>query len=163
MPFETILADPIEIRFRDNPGRPARRAGIEREEVGPGGMEDETDAVSVDDLDRLHPLVQQLGRSPLVAQEAESHILGGERIAVVEGQALTQLEFIGQPVLALRSGFRQTSGHIVAHQGFDQRVMQGVGEHERRGDSSGIGRTEIGGGDHRERGPHADRRDQADR
>jgi hypothetical protein len=61
MLFEAVLANLLEIRFGDNPGRSGRGGGVERKEVGSGGMEYETDAMSIDDLDRFHSLVQQLG------------------------------------------------------------------------------------------------------
>jgi len=39
---------------------------MEGQEVGPGGMEHEADAIGIDYLDRLHPRVQQCGRGTLI-------------------------------------------------------------------------------------------------
>ena len=87
------------------------------------------------------------GRSPRVAEEGEFHVLGGEGVAIVEGQTLPQLKFIHQPISTLRPGLRQAGGHMIAGQGFDQRVMEGIEKHKGGGDPGGLGRIEIGGGD----------------
>jgi hypothetical protein len=60
--------------------------------------------MGIDDLDRLHTVVQQLGRGALISEEAEVYILSGEGIPVVEHQAPPQLEFVDQPIGALRPG-----------------------------------------------------------
>jgi hypothetical protein len=44
-------------------------------------------AMRIDHLDSNRPVVQQLGGSATIAPEAERHVFGGERIAVVEGRA----------------------------------------------------------------------------
>ena len=147
VPLEAIVADLLKIRFGDNPGRPGGGGGVERQEVRPGGMEHETEALGIDDLDRLHPVVQQLGRGALIAEEAEVHILGGEGSPVVEHQALPQLEFVYQPIGALRPGLRQAGGQVIAGEGFDQRVMEGIQKHKGCRDPGRLGRIEIRGSD----------------
>ena len=49
----------------------------------------EAHLVRVDDLDRLDVLFQVCGARAFVALEAELHVLGRERIAVVEFHTLT--------------------------------------------------------------------------
>jgi hypothetical protein len=61
VPLKAIVADPLEIRFGDNPGRPSGGGGVERQEVRSGGLKHKTKAIGIDDLDRLHLFVQQLG------------------------------------------------------------------------------------------------------
>ena len=79
--------------------------------------------------------------------EAELHVLGGDGIAVVEAETLTQLELIDEPVRAFFPGLGHARGHIIAGQRLDQCIVQGVEEDERRADPRGLGGVEEGGGD----------------
>src|SRR5262249_62394124 len=86
--LEPLLAALLDVFLRDAPRRTGRRRRIEREKVGPGRVEHEAHAMRIDNLYSLHPLVQHLGRCAAIAVEAELHVLGRERIAVVELEAL---------------------------------------------------------------------------
>jgi hypothetical protein len=79
--------------------------------------------------------------------EAPLHVVGGERIAVVEVETLSQLELVHEPVRALLPGLRQARRHVVAGQRFDQRVVQRIEEHEGRSDPRSLGRLEERGRD----------------
>src|SRR5262245_47564997 len=103
--------------------------------------------MGIDDLNGLHLLVQQLGRGALVTEEAELHIFGGERRAIVEGQALTELELIDQSIRALCPRLRQAGRHIIPGERFEQRVMEGIQKHKGRCDPRRLGRIEIGRSD----------------
>ena len=108
-------------------------------------MQHKAQAMGIEDLDGLHLVVQELGRRPLVAAEAEVHILGGEGVPVVELHALPQRKFVHQPIRALRPGFCQAGGQGTAREGFDERVMKGIEKHKGGGEPGGLGRIEIGG------------------
>ena len=99
--LEAVLADFLEVFLGDDPGGAGGGAGVEHQEVRPRLVEHEADPVRIGDLDRLHPIVQELRRRAFVTHEAELHVLGGERIAVVEFEPLAQLELPGEPVRAL--------------------------------------------------------------
>ena len=101
-------------------------------------MEDEADAMRVDDVYSLDPIVQQLRRGASITQKAELHVLRREGVAVVEFQPLAQLELVHEPVRALLPRLGQAGRRVVAGQRFDQRVVQGVQEHERHADSGGL-------------------------
>ena len=145
--LEALLADLLDVLLGHDPGGAGGRRGIERQEVRPGRVQHEAHAVRVDDLHRLHPLVQELGRGAPVALEAELHVLGREGIAVVEPEALAQLELVHEPVRALLPGLGQARRHVVAGQRLDQRVVQRIEKHERRADPRGLGGIEKRGGD----------------
>src|SRR5215510_14480365 len=111
---------------------------VYREEVGPGRMQHDAEMGGIEDLDRLDPLVQLLGRDALVAQKAKLDVLRRERIAIMESEPRAQREFVDQPVRAFRPGGRQGGGHGIPRQGLEQRIMERVqkgqwGEPWRRG------------------------------
>ena len=96
--LEAVGADLLEVVFRGDPAGGARQRAVERHEIRPRLMQHEPHLVRVDDHDLLHLLVQL---RPFRALEAEHHVLGGERVAVVEFHALAQGEFVVALVLAL--------------------------------------------------------------
>ena len=114
MLLEPLVAHPFDIGFGHDPGRAADHGGVDREEVGPGGVEHEAQAMGIEDLDGLHLLVEQRGEDSLVADEAIVHVFRGERIAIVKGHPLAQGEVIGQPIRAFRPGCRQGGGQGIA-------------------------------------------------
>src|SRR5262245_30731574 len=126
MPLKALVADPLDVLFGDNPSRPADHGGIDDEEVGPGGVEHDTQVMGVDDLDGLDPRVQLLGREALVAPEAKLDVLRRARIAIVEGEPGAQRDVVDQPVRAFRPGGRQGGGHEIGRQGLEQRIMERV-------------------------------------
>jgi hypothetical protein len=65
-----------------------------------------------------------------VTYEGKLDILGGEGIAIVERQSLTQFKFVHPLIVAHRPGLRQTEGHGVIGHGLDEGVMQGITEPE---------------------------------
>ena len=100
--------------------------------------------VGIDDLHLPNSLMEDLG---FIAQKAEFHILGGERVAIVEPQPLAQLEFIDQVIVALRPGFCEAGGHRVIGHRPDERVMQSIAEPEgSEADHGHLCRIEPGGG-----------------
>src|SRR5439155_1522016 len=83
------------------------RRAVERHEVGPRLLEAEANALGIDDLDRGHPGLERGGAATLVALERELHVVGGQRLAVVEPQALAQHELVAEPVLRDRPRLRR--------------------------------------------------------
>jgi hypothetical protein len=95
---KALVADLADVRLRHHdPGRGGRRV-VEGHEVGPGLFQVEADGERVDDLDLAHASLELVGPRALVAVVAELHVLGGDGIAVVELEAASQLELVGQPV-----------------------------------------------------------------
>ena len=87
--MKALVADLSEILFGNDPPHAAGQGGVDGEEVGPGRVEHKAHVMGIDDLDGLHLRVQELGRDPLVAPEAIFDVFRRERIAIVEGHALT--------------------------------------------------------------------------
>ena len=144
---ESLLADLLDVLLGHDPRRAGGRSGIEDQEVGPRRVKNEADAMRVDDVHGLDPVVQRLRGGAPIAQEAELHVLRREGVAVVELQPLAQLELVHEAVRALLPGLGQTGRHVIAGQRLHQRVVQGVEEHERHADSRGLGGIEKRQGD----------------
>jgi hypothetical protein len=113
----------------------------------------EADTVAVDDADLADLLLEDLGA--LGPVEAELHILGGERIAVVEPEPLAQLELVGLLIGADRPGLGQAGREMVAGHRLHQRVVQRVHHPERREHADDLGGIEpLGRECHVERPAH---------
>src|SRR5262249_22657766 len=123
-----------------------RHRAVEGHEVWPGLFEVEAHQVGIDHLDLRDLLPEERSALATVAFEAEFDILGSERIAVVEGDALTQLELVCQTILTLAPGFGQAGRHGVAGHRLDQRIVQGIEKQERR-NRDGFGRVKVRGSD----------------
>jgi hypothetical protein len=147
LPLESSLADLLDVLLGDDPRRPGGRCGVEHEEVRPGLVQRESHAVRVDDIHRLHPVVQQLGRGAAVSLEAELHVVGREGVAVVKLEPLAQLEVVGEPVGALAPGLGQARRHVVAGQRLDERVVERVEEREGGAEPRRLGGVEKRGRD----------------
>ena len=104
--LETVGSDLLEIFLRRDPARAARERAIERHEIRPRFVQNKAHRVRIDRDDLLHLLVQF---GALRAPEAEDHVIGGERVAVMEFEALAQLEFVAELVRALASRTRRGS------------------------------------------------------
>ena len=128
MLLEAVGADLLEVVLGGDPAGGARQRAVERHEVRPRLMQHELHLVRVDDHDLLHLFLEL---RPLRALEAELHVLGGERVAVVEFHALAQGEFVDEPILAHRPGFREAVRHEVSGHRLYQRVVQRVQHPER--------------------------------
>src|SRR4029453_9354007 len=142
LPAEAVLADLLDVLLWNDPGGAGGRRRVEEQEVRPRPVEREPHAQRIDDVDRLHPVVQQLGGSALVALEGELHVVGREWIAVVELETRAELELVDEPVRALLPRLREAGRHVVAGQRLDQRVVHRVQEDERRPDARRLGRIE---------------------
>ena len=150
--LEAVVAHSLDVLLRHHPARAADERAIERHEVGPGLVQLEAHAVRIDDRDLPHLVVQDL-RS-LGAMEAELHVLGGERIAVVELEPLTQLELVDALIRAHRPGFGQARRHEIAGHGFHERVVDRVEDPERREPLELAGVEPHGRQGHVQRPPH---------
>src|SRR5262245_26091840 len=69
---------------------------------------------------------------PFARAKLKLHVLGRERIAVVELQPLAQLELVGELIGADRPGFGEARRHLVAGHRLHQRVVERVEDPERR-------------------------------
>ena len=125
---EAVVADLLDIVLRHDPAGGADQRSVIGHEIRPRLLQDELHRVRIDDLDLLHLFADQ---RRLRALEAEFHVLGGERVAVMELDALAQLEFVGELVRALGPRFRQARRHRVARHRLHQRVVQRVQDPER--------------------------------
>jgi hypothetical protein len=67
----------------------------------------------------------------VVAIEAEFHILGGERVAVMKGDPPAQPELIRQTVFTRAPGLGQAGGLRIAGHGLHQGIVQGVEKQKR--------------------------------
>jgi hypothetical protein len=105
----------------------------------------EAHPVRIDDLHLADFLLQDL---EFVAQEAKLDILGGEGVAIVELEPLTELKFVHPLVIAHCPVLCQAEGHGVAGHGLDEGVMQGITKPEgRTAHCRHLPRIEPGGGD----------------
>ena len=95
---EAVVAHLLHVLLGHDPACPGRERAVEGHDVGPRLVQLEAHPVGGDDRHLPDLLLEDLG--PLGAQEAELHVLGGERIAVVEPEALAQLELVGALIRA---------------------------------------------------------------
>jgi hypothetical protein len=113
----------------------------------------ESYAVGIDDLHVADLLLEDPGA--LGAIEAELHVLGGEWIAVVELEALAQLELVDPLIGAERPRLGQARRHDVAGHGLHERVVERILDPERGDEPQHLSRIEPGRGDrHVERPAH---------
>src|SRR5207245_1475881 len=98
---EAVRPDLREIFLGRDPARGARERAVKRHTIGPRFVQSETHRVRIDRDDLPHLLMQLY---TLRAREAEDHVIGGERVAVMEFYAFAQLELITQLVRALGPG-----------------------------------------------------------
>ena len=133
--LEALIAHPLDILLRHDPARAAHQRSVEGHEVGPRIVQVEAHPVGIDDR-HLPDLVVEDLRS-LGPVEAEPHVLGGERVAIVEFQSLAELEFIDALVRTHRPRLGEAGGHQVAGHGLDQRVVDGI-EHPERGETADL-------------------------
>jgi hypothetical protein len=96
--------------------------------------------VTVDDDDLARLLLEDL--RALGPPEAELHVLGGERVAVVELQPLPELELVGALVRAHRPRLGQAGRQVVARHRLHERVVHGVHDPERGEHADDLGRIE---------------------
>ena len=96
----------------------------------------------IDDLDLLDARLQRLGPGPLVALEAKLHVLGGDRVAVVELEPAAELELVDPPVRAFLPRLRQARAHLLPRQRAKQRIVDRIEQPERGDLGRGGGRVE---------------------
>src|SRR5262245_45174917 len=105
--LEAGVTDLFDIFLRDDPPSTAG-ARIEGQKVGPRLVELEADASSIGCFDRRHLLLDQSLIGAAVALEGELDVLGGDRLAIVEFDAITEHEVPAQSVLRRRPRLRET-------------------------------------------------------
>src|SRR5262249_48351460 len=144
--LERLVADALDVLLRHDPGSTAGQRAIERHEVGKGLVQVKAHAVRTHDLDVAHLVLEDLADlRPLVT---ELHVVRGERIAVVEPEALAELELVGLAVRALLPRLRQARRHEIAGHRLEECVVERV-EHPERRDEAGsqLARIEPGRGE----------------
>src|SRR5581483_4823562 len=127
MLLESRVAHLLHVLPGHDPAGAGHDAGVVVHEVGPRIVQREAHAVRAHHGDLPHLLVQELA---LRAMEAELHVLGGERVAVVELQPLAQRELVRPLVGADRPRLRQTRRSKIAGQRLHQRVVQAIQDPE---------------------------------
>ena len=149
--LEAVGAHLLHVLLGDDPARAGRVGPVEGHEVGPRLVEVEAHPVGSGDLDVAHLLLQDL--RALGAVEAEPHVLGGERVAVVELESLAQLELVDAPVRAHLPGLGEARGQEIAGHRLHERVVH-RGEHPERGQHAHhLGRIEPGRRERHVEGP----------
>src|SRR5216683_7119640 len=68
---ESLLTDLLDVLLGHDPRRARGRGGIEDEEVGPRRVQDEADAIRVNDVHGLDPVVQKVRGGAAIAREAD--------------------------------------------------------------------------------------------
>ena len=129
MVSKAVIAHLLEVLFGHDPTGPCGQGPIVGHEIGPRLVQMKAHPVGIDDLHLPDFFLHGAG---FVALESELDICGGEGIAIVEREALPQLKFVDSLVAAQRPGLRQAWGHWVVGHGFDEGIMQGIAEPERR-------------------------------
>src|SRR5262249_60681986 len=79
-----VLLEPVgpyllEILLGHDPARPGGQGAVVRHEVWKWLVEDETDAVGIDDDHVADLILEDLGARPLAAAKAELYVIGGGR------------------------------------------------------------------------------------
>src|SRR5262245_62753785 len=90
--LEAVVADLLDVLLRHHPAGAGGQRAVERHEVGERLVELEPHAMGIDDDDLADLVLEELGA--LVAMEAAPHVLGGERVSVVDLYAFAQLELV---------------------------------------------------------------------
>ncbi len=139
--LESFVADLLDILLGHDPAG-AGRAHVERHEVGPRPLEAKANPSGIRRLDRGDAVLERLGGGPAVALERKLHVLGGDRLAVVEPRALPQDELVDEPVGRHAPRLGEARRHGVARQRLQHGVVQRVEHHEGRDDPGGLGRIE---------------------
>src|SRR2546427_6008786 len=96
MLLESVVPDLLDVLLRHDPPGAGRWCPVERHEVGPRLLEPEPDALGIDDLHGGDPSLERAGRRPAIALEAELHVLGGHRLALVGLYAPAKDELLDQ-------------------------------------------------------------------
>ncbi len=142
VPAKPFVADLRHVFLRHDEPRRGRRRPVEGHEIRPRLLELEADRERINDLDLPDPRVE-LGRPrSFVPVEAEFHVLGGHRLAVVKLQPAPQLELVREPIRALGPRLRQAIAHLLAGQRLHQPVVERVKNAEGRDLRWGRGRVE---------------------
>ena len=84
--LEAVVADLLDIFLRHDPAG-AGGAAVERQKIGPRVLQREAHMPRIGGFDRGDPLLEHVVRGAAIALERELHVLGGDRIAVVEVNA----------------------------------------------------------------------------
>src|SRR5206468_9462048 len=121
-------------------GSAGSRRAIERHEVGPGLLETKAHPILIHDLHRPHLGLEQARTRAAVAIEGELHVLRGERITVLEADALAQGELVDEPVAAHLPRLRERRPHARPGQRPHQRIVHRVVHHEGQRGPRGIRR-----------------------
>ena len=132
MLLEAGVADLFDIFLRNDPPG-AAGARIEGQKIGPRLFELEADMLWVGGFDSRDPVLDQVMGGAAIALERELDVLGGDRLAIVEFDAITQHEVAGQSVLRHRPRLGETWRLDVARHRLHHGVVQRV-EHHKRGD-----------------------------
>ena len=146
--LEALVADLLDVLLGNDPARAAGRRAVERHEVGPRLFQTKADAVRVGHLDGRDLLLQQTGGRALVSLERELDVLGRQRVAVVEHDALAHDELVHEPILRRRPGLGERRRERLAGHRLHHRVVHGGEHHHHRDDPRVLGRIEP---DRRER------------
>src|SRR5207237_9297254 len=113
----------VYVLLRHDPGRAGGGRSKERHEVRPRLLEPEPDAMRIHHLDPRHARLERRGRRAFVALERELHVVGRERVAVVEPDALSQDELVAQSVGRDAPGLGEASGLGFARQRLHEAVV----------------------------------------
>ena len=151
--LEAVVADLLEVLLGHDPAGAGGEASVIGHEIGPGLLETEAHPGRIGDLHDRDFLFQQPCRGAPIPLERELHVVGDDRIAVVEPGALAKDELVHEAVLRHAPGFGQARSHGVAGHRLHQRVVQSVEDHERRADPRGLGGVEPRGGQRNVNGP----------
>ena len=141
--LEAVVADALDVLLRHDPAGARGQRAVESHEVGEGLVQVEAHPGGADNLHVAHAVLQNL--ADLGPLEAELHIIGGERVAVVELDALAQLELVDALIGAHRPRLGQARRHQIAWHRLHERVVQRVEDPERRDEAGGrLARVEPG-------------------
>ena len=150
--LEPVLAHLLHVFFRHDPGGTGGTR-IEGEEIRPWLLQFEADVLRIRRLHRVHALLHQTMPGAAIALERKFHIVGGDRLAIVEQRALAQHEVVAEPVLGRGPGFRETRRRVLPGHRLHHGIVQRVHQHERRDDARRLCRIEPC---RRQRDVHAD-------
>ena len=125
---KALFTHALDVLPGHDPSGAGDEGAVESREIRPRLLEDEAHAIGRGRLDLLHRVLENLRSPAAVALEGELHVVGGDRISVMELGALPQGELGAERVLGHGPRLGQARGRPAPGHGLEQPVVERVEE-----------------------------------